>query len=692
MTILTLYAAVLTNSGVSANSTELPSQYPLVYVYPELVTAEVGENITVSVVVYNLTDSLATDPDNPQSKVPLGNLYGFDIQFSWDPTVIKYVNHTVTTPVEKYPSPVPPSPYAGILHGFGAPSNESIYEFKNVVNETGNIPGAADPRVRAWFAYSTQLPATPFNGNGTIFTMTFQVLKQGESPLEIVYCILSDNSGKPIALGQSGTWLNPPRNGIFRTAGTPVADFSYWPEIGVTNKPVYFQATVTENASNIVTYAWDFGDGTKKNTTQPATQYSYTASGTYIVSLYVVDQNDIKSATKTKQVQIVNTRNLKVKSLTLNPPQYLRPNMTLTIDSTIENSGETTENCTAKIYYNTTNVDPANPTAATWIFIANQTLQIPKEQEKKLTFSVNSSLLPTLESHYHFLINATGIPAGYESDTTDNLALSNPIFYTEQIIHVPSITSFAAGYDRKGTLVQPVIQGEKTKIMVEVKNDGNERAIYNVTLYVNDTIFSSNQTSELIPGDPEECKETLEWEHSFETGYFNLTVTVEIGNITAAQTKGLRVIKPPTLVITYNPEEPTTNQIVTLNATESTHQDPDGNITQWTWRIFAPGVDVSGTPTTTLSGKVVQYNFTQAGNWTIILRVQDSFGISYDSERASTNAYTKELILKVFGEEQEEQPAPFPWEMILVVIVVALVIVVAAILAMRKRKVTVEEE
>jgi len=141
LTILTLYAAVLTNSSVSANSTELPSQYPLVYVYPELVTAEVGENITVSVVVYNLTDGLATDPDNPQAKVPLGNLYAFDIQFSWDPTIIKYVNHTVTTPVEKYPSPVPPSPYAGIIHGFGA-SNDSIFEIKNIVDEDGNIPEA----------------------------------------------------------------------------------------------------------------------------------------------------------------------------------------------------------------------------------------------------------------------------------------------------------------------------------------------------------------------------------------------------------------------------------------------------------------------------------------------------------------------------------------------------------------------
>lgn len=195
-------------------SATLPSSFPLVYVYPESTSANVGENFTMSIVIYNLTDAYTPDPYK-QTTIPLGNLYGLDIQFTWDPTVIKYVSHTLTMPVETYPTPIPPSPYAGIIHGYGAPANQTILIVKNVVNEAGNISGAADPSVRAWFVAATFFPATPFNGNGTVFTMTFTVLQSGISPLHIVDCTLADKNGVAIAKDSNGQWLNPPRDGIW---------------------------------------------------------------------------------------------------------------------------------------------------------------------------------------------------------------------------------------------------------------------------------------------------------------------------------------------------------------------------------------------------------------------------------------------------------------------------------------------
>jgi hypothetical protein len=161
------------------------------------------------------------DPENPIVWIPLGNLYGFDIQFSWDPTIIKYVNHTVTVPVEDYPNPIPPSPYSGILH-------KPTLAIVEMVDEAGNIPGAADPRVRAWFSFASMAPAAPFNGNGTLFTMTFQAIKNGISPLEIVDCTLSDINGGAIAIHKCsqkfGQWLNPPRNGE-AIVGTPPKEY-----------------------------------------------------------------------------------------------------------------------------------------------------------------------------------------------------------------------------------------------------------------------------------------------------------------------------------------------------------------------------------------------------------------------------------------------------------------------------------
>jgi hypothetical protein len=107
---------------------------------------------TIAVVIENVTD-----------------LYGFDAQFGWNTTYLKYVGHTSTVPVEDYPYPIPPSPYAGILHG-------DTMKLKDVVNENG-IP-LAQPETMAWIGYSLAGPAWTFDGNGTVFIMSFRVKYQ----------------------------------------------------------------------------------------------------------------------------------------------------------------------------------------------------------------------------------------------------------------------------------------------------------------------------------------------------------------------------------------------------------------------------------------------------------------------------------------------------------------------------------
>jgi hypothetical protein len=289
-------------------SIELPPTYPLVYVYPESVTGDVGQTFTISVIVYNLTDTAIIDPDNPSRTIPLGNLYGFDFQFTWDPTVLRYVNSTnpnpvmggyhhpnVTVPVEKYPSPTPPSPFAGTLHGYGS-GNVTLLEAMNVINDTGNILGAVDPQVRAWFAYSTLLPARTFNGNGTLFKMTFKVLKNGASPLNVASVSLANANGLPIGVTYSGRWLNPPRGGSFRTSNPPIARFTHFPEIGKINEPMHFDASTSENSSNILKYMWNFGDGTAVNTTVATVSHNYTNGKLYTVSLRLLDADGRLSA------------------------------------------------------------------------------------------------------------------------------------------------------------------------------------------------------------------------------------------------------------------------------------------------------------------------------------------------------------------------------------------------------------
>jgi len=578
--------------GASENDMELPTQYPLVYVYPNKVTADVNETFTISVIVYNLTDAEAPNPVYPTRTVPLGNLYGFDIQFSWDPTIIQYVNHTVTVTVEDYPDPVPPSPYPGVLH-------EPIVEVANLVNETGNIPGAVDPRVRAWFAYASMSPAEPYpiSGNGTLFTMTFKVLKKGESPLEIVYCTLSDKDGNAIAKdAATNTWLNPPRSGVFRL-GAPVADFTYWPDVGVVNKTMYFNASVTENLTNIETYMWNFGDGTKLNTTTPLTQYTYNTSDTYTVSLKVIDKDGVESANVTKDIVIAEYRDLEVASVDLSQ-NMIKPNTTLTVTSTVYNLGEGPsfmENCTLFVYYNASTVDWQDLSNTTWTPLNTTNTSIEKDHYKRITFNLNSSNLPAIEAHYYFLANATGIPKGYENNTENNIKISDALYYTNKTVHNPAITDFAFGYLRSGAVgkpTPPVIEGENTTFYIVVKNQGTDLDLINVTLYANGSTILW-ETFNIPAG---ESVTINDWTYKLNAGYHNLTVEAKAGDVSDSvsgmkvpKVDLLKVIKPPKLVVTYTPEEPALNQEVVFNASESLHQDIEGNITLYTWEIYGPG-------------------------------------------------------------------------------------------------------
>jgi hypothetical protein len=138
----------------------------VVYVEPDAILDLMPpENFTIKVKIANVT-----------------NLYGIDIQFTWDPTIIKYVTHTKKIPVETYPD--------GILHTPTIP-------VRNQVDENASMPGA-EPGTRYWLSEASLSPAATFNGDGTIFEMKFQVVGLGTSQLHIVACTLADKDGNSI--------------------------------------------------------------------------------------------------------------------------------------------------------------------------------------------------------------------------------------------------------------------------------------------------------------------------------------------------------------------------------------------------------------------------------------------------------------------------------------------------------------
>jgi len=175
----------------------LPTNMPAIYIDPANISVSPGETFKVSVEIFNLTnsfwqtntqwrrgDDLGPWSDFPLYNYSLGNLFGIEVQLGWDETVLKFVSNVTKIPVEDHPD--------GILH-------RPIFKIKDEVNETHGFPFPYEDS-EYWFAYvSFGALAQPFNGNGVVCELTFEVLKEGASSLNLTVTKLADPDGKPIS-------------------------------------------------------------------------------------------------------------------------------------------------------------------------------------------------------------------------------------------------------------------------------------------------------------------------------------------------------------------------------------------------------------------------------------------------------------------------------------------------------------
>jgi hypothetical protein len=114
-------------------------------------------------------------------KISCPDVYGFDVQLSWNTSIIRYVNHTTMIPVEKCSE--------GVLHS-------PVLVFKDDVDETGQIPGAADGTL-FWVSAASMLPAPTFNGTGVISRITFEAVSLGSCHIYFTAVTCVDHHGTP---------------------------------------------------------------------------------------------------------------------------------------------------------------------------------------------------------------------------------------------------------------------------------------------------------------------------------------------------------------------------------------------------------------------------------------------------------------------------------------------------------------
>jgi len=110
---------------------------------PRIVVVDtIGQEFTVACVVENAY-----------------NLTALDIEISWNTTCLAYVTHSATIPNEDYPAPQAVSPYGGILH------RPTLWLVNNANATAGSYQVAC-----------ATINGPSFNGSGTVFLITFEVL------------------------------------------------------------------------------------------------------------------------------------------------------------------------------------------------------------------------------------------------------------------------------------------------------------------------------------------------------------------------------------------------------------------------------------------------------------------------------------------------------------------------------------
>ena len=622
------------SSNTSVNKTISATLDPaVVYVNPENSTYDLNEMFTIDVIVANVS-----------------GLYGADIRLSWDPTILEYVSHTMKIPVESFPG--------GILH-------EQVLSVKDDVDTTAGT---------YWLSQASMDPAPAFSGTGIAFTMTFKVIKLSACTLDITRVDLSNKPGSALE--------KTIKDGYFLPVGAPEASFTWWPDVGAVSKPTIFNASESSDAEGTVEkYYWDFGDENTIATTDPIIDHTFSHAldtKTYDVSLIVEDDTGINSTKVIEQVKIVKSRNIKVELVSPSTKKVL-VNSTVYVNVTISNNGYATENFTLTAYYNTS--------ATVWTMI-NATDKVNLSPGAwAYSFGWNTTGVEA-EKYYVIQVNATAVP--YE-DETDNTKISESVFITATIEHdlaVKTLSFLASHGGREFT--PPIILGESAAFTITIENLGTvpEQA-YNVVLYSNGTLLKEWDVTEALPSGQSKTL-TWTWDGIPQRGQYNMTTQVTVANDVDTQNnqvqQNIHVVETPLLQIDYTPETPIVNQTTTLDASSSTHKEPGGNITSYSWEIYNPDQTVDLDVPIYESGISFVYTFTQEGNWTIVLKVKDNYGITYDARRALSSPYRLEEVKLVQSEAGEDEGGGgIPIEYIAIIIVVIVAVIVALIVVYRRR-------
>ena len=140
---------------------------------------------------------------------------------------------------------------------------------------------------RANVVYLSPAPPPPTAGNDNFVTILF-------TPIGVNYANTTARSVQ-IRLARPGVILPP--------NGTPIPSFFFSPSAPHENETVQFDASASSDDGQIVSFTWNFGDGSSDSGVRPT--HTYSVAGSYNVTLTVTDDRGLSASTAPTLLSVV---------------------------------------------------------------------------------------------------------------------------------------------------------------------------------------------------------------------------------------------------------------------------------------------------------------------------------------------------------------------------------------------------
>ncbi|MEW6069366.1 MAG: right-handed parallel beta-helix repeat-containing protein [Candidatus Thermoplasmatota archaeon] len=397
-------------------------------------------------------------------------------------------------------------------------------------------------------------------GDGNISTLQNPTHQYADDGTYWVNLTVTDDDGATDTISKSIAVANV----------APTANFTYSPVSPTTADTIQFSDTSTDFDGTIVSWYWEFGDGS--TSTLPNPQHQYADNGTYWVNLTVTD-DDGATDTISKSIAVANVA--PTANFTWSPVSPITADIIQFSDASTDTDG------TIVSWY--------------WEFGDGSTSTLPNPQHQYADDGT-------------YYVNLTVTDDDGAVDTAHQIII---------VSNVPPIANFTyyQGFN--------VMDGENVNITLRV---AGAKGIVNLTIKA-DNISIANLSVIRTPGSPQEniTNITINASKNYiifierlsnQSGASSVWVIVECMNITCNVHR------------VFNAPPGQYNQTI-LNLTElldfmvrsvglvkfdaSCSHDPDGSIINYTWDF---GDNTTG------YGKIVYHNYTY-GNYTVVLTVKD---------------------------------------------------------------------